>query len=90
MATALQIEDGNRLDTVRVSDTSAIDGGLRVTVREMIGGYADWFGGRDVAIHAMRKTARRALPGATGARLVREWYAGGQNHATFEVMGVSQ
>jgi hypothetical protein len=85
----LGIGDSNRDDTVRVSDTSWDgNGALTVTVREMIGGYNGWIGGRDRALRAMRDTARRALmyPEKTrSTRLVREWYADGQNHATFAV-----
>lgn len=85
----LKIGDGNRQDTVRVSDTSwDHNGTLRVTVREMIGGYSGWIGGRKTALRAMRATARRAIhhPEKTrSARLIREWSDGVQMHATFAV-----
>lgn len=89
MSEPLTIGQGNRADTVRISDTRwDSNGTLFVTVREMIGGYKSWVGGRTAAIKAMRATARRAIhhPERTrSARVVREWYADGQNHATFAV-----
>ncbi|WP_025157224.1 hypothetical protein [Leifsonia aquatica] len=85
----LEVGDGNRADTVRIADTRWDSNGTQfVTVREMIGGYNSWTGGRKVALRAMRATARRAIhyPEKTrSARLVREHHDGAQVYATFAV-----
>lgn len=84
---ALHVEDGNRSDTVRIADTSWNHAGdLRVTVREMIGGYGSWVGGRKRAISAMRALASRAVAGGVRVSLVREHFDGIQAYATFDVV----
>ena len=89
----LEIGDSNRNDTVRITDTRwDSNGTMFVTVREMIGGYESWAGGRRAAVRAMRATARRAIHHQDKTRkspLVREWYANGQHHATFAVSRLS-
>lgn len=87
------IGDSNRSDTARISDTRWDGNGtMLVTVREMIGGYDAWIGGRNSALPVMRRLARRALakPELTrSSRVVREWFAYGQVHVTFAVSRIS-
>jgi hypothetical protein len=82
----LAIGDQSRDGLVQITDTRwDHNGTLFVTVRELIGGHA-WTGG--VPIEKMRRLARRALPypeKTRSSRLVRTWYAGGCDHATFAV-----
>ncbi|MBT2484792.1 MULTISPECIES: hypothetical protein [unclassified Microbacterium] len=95
-ATALEIGAFNRSGLAQITDTNwDSNGTLRVTVREMIGGFDCWIGGKKRAIRVMRDLARRALPeyheGQTkGARLVRTFYADGGHHATFAVTRVAR
>lgn len=93
MSTSEGLEIGafNRSGLAQIVDTSwDSNGTLMVTVREMIGGFNCWTGGRNRAIRVMRDLARRALPeyhkGQTrSARTVRTFYAGGCHYATFAV-----
>lgn len=85
------IGDTNRAGTVVITDTNwDSNGGLRVTVSELIGGYNGWVGGRTKCVRTMRDLARRALieyyPGQTrSVRTLREWSANGSMNATFIV-----
>lgn len=87
----LTIGEGNRADTVRISDTGPVvkyvgSEDQVITVREMIGGMNGWIGGRQKMLAAMRNTAKLAVPGEVFAtHLVNLWYAQGQHHATFRV-----
>ena len=90
-ATGLEIGAVNRSGLAQIVDTRwDSNGTLTVTVREMIGGFDSWIGGKARALRVMRDLARRALPeyhkGQTkGARLVRTFYADGGHYATFAV-----
>lgn len=83
------IGDFNRSGLVQITDTRWDGNGtLFVTVREMIGGFSQWRGGKPQALAAMRNLARRTIshPELThSARTVRTFYAEGQHHATFAV-----
>lgn len=87
----LTIGEGNRADTVRISDTGPVvkyvgSEDQVITVREMIGGMDSWVGGRQKMIAAMRATARQAVPGQVFAtRLDNLWYSLGQYHASFRI-----
>lgn len=92
----LEIGQGNRADTVRIAEISdracilSTHGSrtMRVTVREMIGGYRSWIGGREKALTVMRNTAKQALPKGSvilnTARTAEHWDMA-QMYATFEI-----
>lgn len=90
-AHTLTVGDYNASGLAQITDTRwDSNGSLLVTVREMIGGFDSWVGGKDHAIRIMRTLARRALTeyheGQTKrSPLVRTWFADGQHHATFMV-----
>lgn len=87
----LKVGEGNRADTVRISDLGSVvrfNGNVSqaITVREMIGGMDSWVGGRQAMVNAMRSTAQRAVNGQVFSTNLRNlWYAQGQHHATFEI-----
>src|SRR5690606_4312521 len=91
MSKVLKIGEGNRADTVRISDTGPVvqfngSASQDITVREMIGGMNGWIGGRDRMVSVMRSTAKRAVNGEVFSTSLRKlWYAQGQHHATFEI-----
>lgn len=91
MSKVLKIGEGNRADTVRISDTGPVikyngSEDQNITVREMIGGMDSWVGGRQKMLAAMRSTAKRAVPGQVfSTRLESLWYSLGQYHATFTI-----
>ena len=84
-----QIGDANRQGTAVIVDTRwDHNGTMFVTVRENVGGFASWRGGKAVAIRTMRSLARRAIakPELTrSAQVVSAFRADGCEHATFAV-----
>lgn len=91
MSKVLKIGEGNRADTVRISNTGPVvqfngSASQDITVREMIGGMNGWIGGRDRMVSVMRSTAKRAVNGEVFSTSLRKlWYAQGQHYATFEI-----
>ena len=88
---ALEIGTTSKDGLVQITDTSWDGNGtLLVTVRELIGGFDGWIGGKARAVRKMRDFARRALPeyydGQTvSVKVIRTWTAQGGSHATFAV-----
>lgn len=85
MAKVLEIGDLSRNGLYQIVDTNwDCNGTLRVTVRELIGERSI----NAVALRAMRDLARRALmyPEKTrSVRVVRQFFADGSTHVTFDV-----
>lgn len=86
----LHVHDQNYQGTVECTDiTRSQTDAYRVTVRELIGGYNSWVGGKKAAQDRMRRLARRMFSNARGTRttLLNEYrdQPGGSEYATFLV-----